>query len=245
MCGRFALSTPPEVLKEIFDLFEVPESLAPRYNIAPTQPVAVIRADDRGRRRLDQLHWGLIPFWADDPAVGNRMINARAESAATKPAYRAAMKRRRCLIPADGFYEWKKQKEGGKQPYFIRARDRRPIAFAGLWERWKPKDQPDAEPVESCTILTTDADDLLKPIHDRMPVVLNPKDYKQWLDPSVEDASALEPLLRPADPDRLQAYPVSTIVNSPKNDTERCIEPVDEENDGGGTAEESQGELFE
>ena len=171
MCGRFVLMTPGRSLAKRFGLEEVPD-LEPRYNIAPTQMVAMIRLDrDTLQRRLVLVKWGLIPFWAKDSSIGNRLINARAESAAEKPAFRSAFKSRRCLVPADGYYEWKKRKGGQKQPYLARNADGSPFAFAGLWERWQA---PEDEIIESCTILTTDANDLTQPIHDRMPVILKP-----------------------------------------------------------------------
>lgn len=194
MCGRFVLMTPGKSLAERFGLEEIPD-LQPHYNIAPTQMVVVIRLDrDTLQRRLVQMKWGLIPFWAKDASIGNRLINARGESAAEKPAFRAAFKTRRCLVPTDGFYEWKKQEGTRKQPYLVRNADGSPFAFAGLWERWTG---PEGEIIESCTILTTDANDLTRPIHDRMPVILHPKDYDLWLDPEVKDPALLKPLLRP------------------------------------------------
>jgi putative SOS response-associated peptidase YedK len=171
---------------------------------------------------LARLRWGLIPSWAKDPAIGNRMINARAETVAEKPAFRAAFRRRRCLVVADGFYEWAR---GGKprQPYFIRMHDDRPFAFAGLWESWQG---PDEGPVESCTLLTTEPNELLEPIHNRMPLILGEDDYDQWLDPALQRPDALQPLLRPLPSDQMTAEKISTYVNSPANDDPRCIEPV-------------------
>lgn len=168
MCGRFTLRVPAAELVEIFRLLRRPD-VQPRYNIAPTQPVAVVRRIDRGRE-LSMLRWGLVPSWAKDPKIGARMINARAETVATKPAFRTALRRRRCLVPADGFYEWAKSAGGTKQPHYITRRDGRPFAFAGLWESW---DGPDGSSIESCTIVTTEANDLVGRIHDRMPVILS------------------------------------------------------------------------
>ncbi len=165
------------------------------------------------------FHWGLVPRWADDPAIGNRLINARAETAATKPSFRDAFRRRRCLIPADGFYEWKRQ-GGGKQPYYIRLEDDRPFAFAGLWERWEKA----GAVIESCTILTTDANELLMPLHNRMPAILDREQFDRWLDPTIEDAKVLQPLLGPYPAERMIAYPVSTVVNSPRHDVAECID---------------------
>ena len=223
MCGRFVLMTPGKDLAEKFGLEEVPD-LQPRYNIAPTQMVVVIRLDRNTlQRRLVQVKWGLIPFWAKDPSIGNRLINARAESARDKPAFRAAFKSRRCLVPADGFYEWKKGKGHQKQPYFIRNADESPFAFAGLWESWTA---PEGETIESCTILTTDANDLTRPIHDRMPVILHPKEYELWLDPEVKDPNLLKPLLRPYPSDQMIVKPVSPKVNKASYDAPDCVEEV-------------------
>lgn len=222
MCGRFTLITPAEALAEQFQLFEIP-SLAPRYNIAPTQPVAAVRrVPGDGQRELVLLRWGLVPFWAKDPGIGARMINARSETVAEKPAFRAAFRRRRCLVPADGFYEWRRL-ERGKQPFYVRLRDERPFAFAGLWERWEG---PDETAIDSCTLLTTEPNDLIRPVHSRMPVILSPKDYDLWLDPGVQKAELLQPLLRPYPSEGMLAYPISTWVNKPKNDSPRCIEPL-------------------
>lgn len=222
MCGRFTLITPAEALAEQFQLFEIP-SLAPRYNIAPTQPVAAVRrVPGDGQRELVLLRWGLVPFWAKDPGIGARMINARSETVAEKPAFRAAFRRRRCLVPADGFYEWRRL-ERGKQPFYVRLRDERPFAFAGLWEHWEG---PDETAIDSCTLLTTEPNDLIRPVHSRMPVILAPKDYDLWLDPGVQKVELLQPLLRPYPSEGMLAYPISTWVNKPKNDSPRCIEPL-------------------
>lgn len=195
---------------------------APRYNIAPTQQVPVVRvAPDSGEREMTLLRWGLIPSWAKDASIGNRLINARAETVASKPAFRAAFKRRRCLVPADGYYEW--QKVGSKkQPYLIQRQDGAPFAFAGLWESWHA-DRPDA--VETFTIITTDANEATTAIHDRMPVILDEEDYAMWLDPEFEGREALESLLRPYPGEALQLTPVSTYVNNPRHEDPRCIEP--------------------
>jgi putative SOS response-associated peptidase YedK len=178
-------------------------------------------------REIAMLHWGLIPFWAKDTKIGARLINARSETAAEKPSFRAAFQRRRCLVIADGFYEWQKQ-NGTKQPFFIHLRDQRPFAFAGLWERWQG---PDADMIESCTLLTTEPNDLLRLVHNRMPVILHPDDYTLWLDPEVGQRDLLQPLLRPFPAQEMGAYPVSRFVNSPDNDTPKCIEPVPDAED--------------
>ena len=221
MCGRFTLKTPPQVVAELFGLDEVP-AWEPRYNIAPTQPVAAVRAArDGGQRELVFLHWGLIPSWADDWRIGNRMINARSETVAEKPAFRRAFRQRRCLVPADGFFEWQRQGTK-KQPYYIHRRDGRPLAIAGLWEHWAGAG---SGPVESCTLLTTAANATLRPLHDRMPVLLEPAQFDTWLDPEQHSVESLVALLAPADDAVLEAYAVSTVVNSPRNDSPACIEP--------------------
>jgi putative SOS response-associated peptidase YedK len=220
MCGRFTLRTSGVVLAEFFGLAEVPP-LQPRYNIAPTQPVPVVRmAPEQEGRELVLLRWGLIPSWADDPSIGNRLINARADTVAAKPAFRSAFRRHRCLVVADGFYEWQKL-DGKKQPYFIRLRDDRPFAFAGLWEHW----DRGGGPVESCTILTTEANERVGAIHDRMPVILDPRDHDLWLDPDMQDPKQLQPLLGPYPGEAMTAYPVGTLVNNPRNDDPKCVEP--------------------
>ena len=217
MCGRYTLTVPVDRLAAEFDLDEVRAELSPNFNVAPTQSVAAVVAED-GSRRLETLRWGLVPSWADDPEIGSRMINARSETAPEKPSFRSAFRRRRCLIPADGFYEWKRE-EGGKQPFYIRMNDGRPFAFAGLWESWH-----DGE-VLSCTILTTSANPLVGEVHGRMPVILPAEDRDAWLDPEAE-REELVSLLRPYPGDDLETFPVSRFVNSPRNNDERCIEPA-------------------
>lgn len=214
------MSQPGEAIAEAFQLSEVP-TLEPRYNIAPTQLVpTVLRKSEQSDRRFQLLRWGLIPSWAKDPAIGARLINARAETAGEKPSFRAAFRQRRCLVVADGFYEWQRQ-ERKKQPFYFRLQDGRPFAFAGLWERWEAPD--DGEAIESCTILTTEAVELLQPIHDRMPVILDPKDYNLWLDPAVQKPEQLQQLLCPYRSEAMIAYPVSTQVNKPNNNSPECI----------------------
>jgi putative SOS response-associated peptidase YedK len=221
MCGRFTLTTPMPVLAELF-LFAEAAAPGPRYNIAPTQTVATVRAPSGiDKRELAFLRWGLVPSWADDPAIGNRLINARSVTAASKPSFRSAFKHRRCLVLADGFYEW--QKLGNrKQPHYFRLRDGKPFAFAGLWERW----EKGGEPVETCTILTTEANEVLRPVHERMPVILEAKDYDLWLDPAPQKPELLQALLRPNPAGEMTSYPVSPVVNNPGKDTPRCIEPA-------------------
>ena len=194
-----------------------PALFAPRYNIAPSQPLLVVA--NRAERVLEEMRWGLVPSWADDPAIGNRMINARRESLADKPAFRDAFTRRRCLVLADGFYEWKRD---GKRslPYYYHRRDRRPFAFAGLWERWK---QPDGAWLLSCAVITGEPNPLVAPIHDRMPVIIEPSDYARWLAPGAVAPEVLDELLHPAPPEPYELYPVSPLVNSPENDSPQCV----------------------
>jgi putative SOS response-associated peptidase YedK len=222
MCGRFTLRASAQVVAEQFDVFASGQ-WEPRYNIAPSQPVAVVRAAAAASRELTWRRWGLVPAWSKDPAIGNRLINARAETAAEKPAFRTAFRRRRCLIVADGFYEWQRAGKR-KQPYFIRFQDDRPFAFAGLWESWEGADY---SAVESCAILTTAANELMRPIHDRMPVLLAPADYARWLDPAVARPESLMPLLRPYSGDEMRSHPVSPLVNNPANDDPQCVSKTD------------------
>lgn len=222
MCGRFTLTDPDAELLTQFDLPNLPP-LEPRYNIAPSQPVPVVRlAVNKAARELVLVRWGLIPFWAQDPGIGARLINARAETVAEKPAFREAFRRRRCLVVADGFYEWQKQ-DGQKQPFYIRMRDGRPFAFAGLWERWRGADDT---VIESCTLLTTGPNELMRPLHNRMPAILRPQDYNLWLDPEVQRPDLLQAVLIPYPAEEMIAYPVSRWVNSPDHDDPRCIEPL-------------------
>ncbi len=221
MCGRFTLRTPAHRLAEAFGVRDLP-NLAPRYNIAPAQDVAAVRSAGDGRE-LVLLRWGLVPYWAKDPAIGNRMINARAESVAEKPAFRAAFRKRRCLVVADGFYEWQKTAEARKQPWFIHLESDAPFAIAGLWERWK---SAQGEVVESCTLITTEANESLKPIHHRMPVILAPEAWDAWLDPGPAPAGALAALLRPDAGAGLAAHPVERLVNDARVDAPACIAPL-------------------
>lgn len=221
MCGRYNRKTPLKQLATLFDCPSPPDDAPPRYNIAPTQPVVAVRLDQSADRQPVWLRWGLVPSWADDVKIGNRLINARADTASSKPSFRAAFKARRCLIPADGFYEWQKLDARHKQPFHIRMKDERPFAFAGLWEHW----HKDGGPVlETRTILTTDANELMRPIHDRMPVILPEGDWQRWLDLKTAKADA-EQLLRPYEGQDLVAVPVSTWVNKPQHDDPKCLEP--------------------
>jgi putative SOS response-associated peptidase YedK len=213
MCGRYAFFSPAEAVRRTFALDDVPE-LEPRYNVAPTQDVPAVRAAEEGARRFAMLHWGLVPKWAKERAIGNRMINARAETLAEKPSFRDAFRKRRCLVLTDGWYEWQVA-PGGKQPWFIRMKDARPFAFAGLWERWK--DPANGSLLESCTIVTTGAAASIRRIHDRMPAVLAESDWDRWLDTAFSDTESLSELLRPYDAGELEAWPVSREVNAPRN----------------------------
>ncbi len=238
MCGRYSLTTPMEAVRQLFDFPERP-NLAMRVNIAPSQEVAAVRLGAEGAgqgrgagRHFVWLRWGLIPSWAKEPGIGNRMINARAETLAEKPAFRAAFRRRRCLIPADGFYEWRTER-GRKQPYRIALTRAAPFAFAGLWERWEGAKGGAAAGgagdagIETCTIVTTEANARLRTIHHRMPVILAPEAYDLWLDPATPGAEA-QALLRPAPSEWFTAYRVSPKINSPANDDPALIEPLDE-----------------
>lgn len=226
MCGRFTLYASPDEVATLFDLPEEPV-LAPRYNVAPTQPVGLVRIDPKADEREWALTlWGLIPSWSKDPSIGARMINARSETVAEKPSFRAAFKRRRCLVPVSGFYEWQKQGKS-KQPYYISARNGELLAIAGLWEYWEGAD---GSALESCTLLTTDANEMMSELHNRMPVFVAPEDFAQWLGNGKEDdrfaLDELQHLLRPAPEDLLTAMPVSTYVNNARNEGESCIAPL-------------------
>lgn len=225
MCGRFTLSSPADVLEEYFELDSTPQDLIPRYNIAPTQPVAIIRQIEGLGRHLDRVRWGLIPSWSKDPAIGNRLINARAETVAEKPSFRAAFKRRRCLVPTDGFYEWKAV-HGNKQPYWIGLQDRPPLGLAGLWEHWEDPDS--GEHIETCTIITTQANCQMQDIHQRMPVILPKSAYAAWLSPD-SSLACLQGLLVPYPESTLISYPVSRSLNNPQNDVQDLLLPVDAE----------------
>lgn len=222
MCGRFVLKSSGDDVADLLALPSIP-ALSPRYNIAPTQTIWAARIDQAGgERRLVPLRWGLIPHWAKDAGIGARLINARSETAAEKPAFRGAFRRRRCLVPADGYYEWSAT-PAGKQPYFIRRCDGQAFAIAGLYEAWT---DADGKPTESCALLTTRANEELAQLHDRMPVILERGAHQDWLDPTLADAAHLSALLTPAPRDALRADPVSRRVNNPRNDDPRCIETL-------------------
>jgi putative SOS response-associated peptidase YedK len=222
MCGRFTLTVDPDQLRQAFPWLAVPQGTPQRYNIAPSQPVAVVPND--GKNQMDFFVWGLVPSWAKDPQIGDRMINARAETLSEKPAYKAAFRRRRCLVLADGFYEWK-QVPGRKSkiPMYIRLASQKPFAFAGLWESWHA---PDGSLLLSCTIITTQPNAMMQDIHNRMPVILPEAAYPLWLDSGEPASSQLQALLQPYPAEEMVAYPVSTLVNSPANDSADCIVPA-------------------
>jgi putative SOS response-associated peptidase YedK len=228
MCGRFVSATPPTVLAHHLRADGIrTEALDPSWNVAPTDQVYAVAVNRDGERLLGSYKWGLVPVWAKDPGVGGRMINARADTLDKR--FAASFERRRCLVPADGFYEWEKKPDGTKQPYFVHRADGAPMAFAGLWEVWWPPGADrSTEPPElrTCTIVTTDANDLLRPIHDRMPVVLSPADWDEWLDRGNTDTGALHRLLVPADPRAFEMYPVSTRVNSVRNNDGELVAPI-------------------
>jgi len=229
MCGRFVSSTPVSKLVEQFLVEDVKvEEHDPSYNVAPTTEVMAIATGSEGVRRLGTFKWGLVPTWAKDPSIGNRMINLRAETVSEKPSFRRTLGKHRCIIPADGFYEWKDMGKGRKkQPFFIRARDGTVLAFAGLWEAWKEKDASDDEWLRTCTIITTEPNKLLEPIHNRMPVVLPPAAWDTWLDRDNTDVDEPTTLLKPAPDDLLEMFPVSTAVNSVANDSEELVLPLE------------------
>lgn len=225
MCGRFNLTASGDLLAQLFELREAPP-LVPRYNIAPTQPLLALRLAPGGERCWAHLGWGLVPSWAKDPAMGARMINARAETAAEKPSFRAAFKRRRCLVPATGYYEWVAgQGKAPKTPWHVRRSDRAPFAMAGLWESWVG---PEGSELETATILTTGPNALIAPLHHRMPVILPEEAWGPWLGEVEASRPELEDLLGPAPEEPLEAYPVSRYVNSPRNEGPSCIEPAGE-----------------
>ena len=229
MCGRYVSSTPPDEIARYFDAELTTEAAIPAsYNVAPTDDIYVV-LEDGGVRQVAAHHWGLVPFWAKSPAIGSRMINARAEGIETKNAFRGALKRQRCLIPADGFYEWRKTTgEKVKQPFFIHRPDGEPLAFAGLWEEWKgPDREGGAERLRSATIITTTPNELMATIHDRMPVILPPSAWDAWLDPTNAEVATLGKLLVPAPSGVLEMHPVSRDVGNVRNDGPYLIEPIE------------------
>lgn len=220
MCGRFTLFSSQQ---EIQDQYQVgwDGEIRQRYNIAPTQSVLVVVQDESGERKAEWFRWGLIPFWAKEPSIGNRLINARGETVDQKPSFRHLLTRKRCLILTNGFFEWKKQ-GGRKQPYFIYRKDQKLFSFAGLWDYW----QDDQQAIYSCTIITTEANERIKPIHSRMPVLLEKEQEQLWLDPSLTDRDYIKSLLVPFDEEAIGVYPISTLVNSPRNDEPDLLKPI-------------------
>lgn len=220
MCGRFTLLTPWEELLRTYDAVSEMEALEPSYNIAPTQQIAAV-IHDGTKRRLGTLRWGLIPPWAPDKKIGSKMINARSETLLEKRSFKKAFQKQRCLIPADSFYEWKTE-DGKKQPMRIQRKDKNPLTFAGLWEKWQDEDGSN---IFTCTIITTEANSFMQQIHNRMPVILSAASQDIWLDREQQDPDKLQELLKPYS-EELTAYPVSTLVNSPRNNSEELINPL-------------------
>jgi len=222
MCGRFTLTVDPGQLQEAFPWAEIPEGIPLRYNIAPSQPAAVLPND--GLNRVDFYNWGLIPFWAKDPKIGNRLINARAETLAEKPSFRGSFKYKRCIVLADGFYEWRKEPgTKTKTPMYLRMKNKKPFAFAGLWDTWHSSDGSE---IRTFTIITTEPNILVEEIHNRMPVILPKIAYSDWLQEGENDLSLLKSFLHPYPAEEMEAYPVSRYVNSPQNDSPECIIPT-------------------
>ena len=223
MCGRYRLSRRKQIIEEHFDVVSGEEDWSPRYNIAPTQPIPVIRQHLKEPiRELSLMRWGLIPSWAKDASAAASMINARSETASTKPAFRGALKSRRCLIPADGFYEWMRTGEA-KQPFCFEVNQGQLFAFAGVWDRWK---DPNSNWIKTCSILTTTPNAVTAPVHDRMSVILDPDSYELWLDPGMRNVEAVSEMLKPYDARAMRCYPVSTRINQVANDDEECSAPV-------------------
>jgi putative SOS response-associated peptidase YedK len=222
MCGRFTIAFDIDDLSDELGIAEIPVDWQPRYNVAPSQPVLAVT--DASTRKAEWLRWGLIPSWAKDASIGNKLINARAETIDEKPSFRNAFHKRRCLILADGFYEWQKPASGrGKtQPYYFRLKNGEPFAFAGLWEVWKP--QPDVEPVKTCTIITTQANAVVTPVHERMPVILTKEHAWEWI--LSGQAVELQKMLAPLDPVLMTAYPVGAFVSNPAVESKVCVEPL-------------------
>ena len=222
MCGRFTNKAKPEEVEKEFKVGNLNSKLfeTPRFNIAPTHTIAVVLEAD-GERIVSSLKWGLIPSWAKDASIGSRMINARAETLAEKPSFKNAFKSRRCIIPASGFYEWQKQAKGAKQPFYFYLKDKDVYGFAGLYEEWLDKES--GELVETCTIITTEANKVLEPVHDRMPVILTPKSYDEWLDAKYKDTDKLQSLLVPYPAKEMDSHTVSRAVNAPSNDSPELV----------------------
>jgi putative SOS response-associated peptidase YedK len=223
MCGRYSLSISPETIAALFNFYPGVETIPPRFNIAPTQSAPVVRLDRDGNRQLASLRWGLVPRWSKDLASGSKMINARSETVAEKPAFRDAFRKRRCLVPVSGFYEWQKLDARTKQPYYIHHHDGQPLVMAGLWESWKQNDE--SQPIETFTILTTEANLTMQFLHDRMPVILQPEQFADWLRSDDTDIQSIQDSLKPAEESLLVMHAVSRRVNSPADDDAGLIEP--------------------
>ena len=224
MCGRFVQYSPLETVQKIFSIGTVPFETIPNYNVAPTQKILTVVKHD-SENKLKKLYWGLVPFWAKDISIGSRMINARVETVSEKPSFRNALAKRRCLIPADGFYEWEGV-PGHKQPFFITTNSDEPFAFAGLWETWTNKESDEKSVYNSCTIITTEASGLIGEIHNRMPAILIPEFHEKWLDTEIQDSKKLGAILQDGLIRDMQFYPVSKHVNSVKNNDPSCIKPI-------------------
>ncbi len=228
MCGRFVAASSVEEIAEFFAAVPPSESIPPAYNIAPSADVEVVVEEPDVERRIDVYRWGLVPFWAKDLAIGNKMSNARSETAAEKNSFKQSLSKKRCIVPATGFYEWSAVPgRTTKQPYFIHRADGAPLAFAGLWAQWKGELNGNVAVVRSCTILTAAANDTMKQIHDRMPVILEPADFAHWLAPEVTDVAEISSLMVPAGEDVLALHPVSTEVNNARNKGEHLIDPIE------------------
>jgi putative SOS response-associated peptidase YedK len=225
MCARYTLATPASTLARLFDV-DVLVDLIPRYNIAPSQLIPAVRLNMQNERELVMFRWGLIPSWASDPSLGNKHLNARAETVGERPSFREAIRHRRCIIPADGFYEWQETESGKKQPFLIRRSRPGTMAFAGIWDCWVG---PDDRMIESCSILTTNANKLLKPLHDRMPVILEPSEYFRWMDRDITGIEQLQPMMRTLPDDEVSFFPVSMKVNNARFDDPVCVEPLPDE----------------
>ena len=226
MCGRFVQYSPLQTIQQMLDVGTVSFEVIPNYNVAPTQKIITV-IKHNNENKLEKLHWGLVPFWAKDISIGSRMINARAETVSQKPSFRNAFRKRRCLIPADGFYEWKGEK-GNKQPYYVSIPSGEPFSFAGLWETWTDKETGEESVYKSCTIITTAASESIREIHHRMPVILDPKFHEKWLNADIQDPKALQVIINDGIIHDMKYYSVSKFVNSVKNNHPNCIKPVDE-----------------
>ena len=226
MCGRFVQYSPLQTIQQMLDVGTVSFEVIPNYNVAPTQKIITV-IKHNNENKLEKLHWGLVPFWAKDISIGSRMINARAETVSQKPSFRNAFRKRRCLIPADGFYEWKGEK-GNKQPYYVSIPSGEPFSFAGLWETWTDKETGEESVYKSCTIITTAASESIREIHHRMPAILDPEFHEKWLNTDIQDPKELQVIINDGIIHNMKYYPVSKLVNSVKNNDPNCIKPVDE-----------------